>query len=303
MRRLPPLAAVRVFEAAARHENFTSAAEELGMSQAAVSYQVRALEEALGLPLFLRERGRVVLTETGSQLAGQVTAAFDTLDDAFGRIRDDDAATLRISAYTSFANRWLATRIGSFQLQHPDLAVRLDADNRLTDFARDDVDVAIRVGLGGAPGMHERFLMRVLYAPMASPAFIEEYGPFDTPERIAGSRLLNPDDRWWRRWFAEQGVTDPVIPPVGVRLDSQTAEGLAAIAGQGIAMLDPVFWEEELRDGRLIRLGDTIASRLSIWLVCPEHKRNLPRIKAFRDWIGDEVARHPIAGALLPPPA
>jgi LysR family glycine cleavage system transcriptional activator len=271
------------------------------MSQAAVSYQVKSLETALGLPLFLRERGRVTLADAGVQLAGQLTAAFDMLDDAFGRVRDDDAGTLRINAYTSFANRWLATRIGGFQLGHADLAVRLDADNRLTDFARDDVDIAIRIGLGGWPGLHQRFLMRVLYAPMASPGFIEEFGPLDTPAQIMASRLLNPGDRWWRRWFAEQGVTEPIIPPAGVRLDSQTAEGLAAIAGQGIAMLDPVFWDEELRDGRLVKLGDTIVSRLSIWLVCPEHKRNLPRIKAFRDWIAAEAMGHPVSEALVPP--
>lgn len=301
MRHLPPLSAIRVFEAAARHENFTSAGEELGMSQAAVSYQVKTLEETLGLPLFLRERGRVSLTDAGSQLSGQVSASFDMLDDAFGRVREDDAATLRLSAYTSFANRWLATRIGGFQLAHPDLAVRLDADNRLTDFARDNIDVTIRLGLGNWTGLHQQFLMRALYAPMASPSFIEAFGPLDTPAQIMESRLLNPDDRWWRRWFAEQGVTDPVIPPAGVRLDSQAAEGLAAVAGQGVAMLDPAFWDEELRDGRLIRLGDVIASRMSIWLTCPEHKRNLPRIKAFRDWIIAEASRHPIPEALKPP--
>lgn len=301
MRRLPPLAAVRVFEAAARHQNFTSAAEELGMSQAAVSYQIKALEAVLGLPLFVRERGRVTLSETGGQLSSQVTLAFDALDDSFARVRDDDAATLRISAYTSFANRWLVTRLGGFQLGHPDIAVRLDADNKLADFARDDIDVAIRMGLGHWPDVHRRFLMRPLHAPMASPAFIELYGPFDTPVAIRAARLVNPDDRWWGRWFAQMGVADAPPPAAGIRLDSQTAEGAAALSGQGVAMLDPSFWIDELRDGRLVQLGEFVAGALGIWLVCPEHKRNLPRIKAFRDWIAAEAEKHPLREALIEP--
>lgn len=302
MRRLPSLAAIRVFEAAARHQNFTSAAEELAMSQAAVSYQIKSLEAALGVPLFLRERGRVSVTDAGAQLAGQTTAAFDMLDDAFSRLRQDEAGTLTISAFTTFSNRWLAAHLGSFQLGRPDLAVRLHVDDGLTDFARDEIDVAIRAGAGGWPGLHAQFLMRTLYAPMASPAFVATHGPLETPRQIRQSRLLSPDDRWWGRWFAHAGIADEPAPPGGIRLDSQTIEGAAAVAGQGVAILNPVFWEDELRDGRLVQLGEALYGRSNLWIVCPEHKRNLPKVKAFRDWIVEEVCTHPLREAICEPP-
>src|SRR3954468_4373275 len=125
MRRLPPLAAVRVFEAAARHENFTAAANELGMTQAAVSYQVKLLEERLRAPLFRRGKRRVVLTDAGRKAAPQITRAFDAMDAAFGAIRADDAAVLTVSTSNTFANTWLAWRLGRFQLKHPGTGGRL----------------------------------------------------------------------------------------------------------------------------------------------------------------------------------
>jgi LysR family glycine cleavage system transcriptional activator len=302
MRHLPSLAAIRVFEAAARHQNFTSAALELGMSQAAVSYQIKSLEAALGVPLFVRERGRVSLVETSAMLAAQVTAAFDLLDDAFARAREDEESTLKVSGFTSFSNHWLATRLGSFQLGQTDLAVKLDVDDSLADFVRDDIDVAIRIGMGDWPNLHTQFLMRVCYAPMASPAFIAEHGPFDTSKQILDSRLLSPEDRWWGRWFASAGISDLPAAQPGIRLDSQTIEGNAAIAGQGIAILNPVFWPEELRDNRLVQLGDVLYGNSSLWVVCPEHKRNLTKVKAFRDWIISEAEKDPMKEIIRRPP-
>src|SRR5690349_9093124 len=123
MHRLPPLSAVRVFESAARHENFTQAAAELGMTQAAVSYQIRLLEERLGVSLFARVKGRVTLTEAGRRIAPMVADAFETLEGAFGGLLADDSGLLSISAAQSLATMWLAPRLGSFQVKHPDLAV------------------------------------------------------------------------------------------------------------------------------------------------------------------------------------
>lgn len=274
------------------------------MTQAAVSYQVKALEDRLGLALFRRERGRVALSDAGAQLAPKVAAAFDTLDDAFGRLRAELETTLTVSSFTSFSMRWLAARLGNFQIARPKLAVRLHVDDALTDFVSEDIDVAVRGGRGTWPGLHSQFLMRAPFAPMASPAFIEAHGPFDTPEQIRAARLLSPDDIWWDRWFAEAGLEEPPGPPTpGIRYDSQTIEGNAAIAGQGIAMLNPVFWQDELRDGRLIELGRTLLGRLSLWVVCPEHKRNLPKVKAFRDWIVAETEADPLAALIRQPPA
>src|SRR5690349_14986822 len=139
--RLPPLAAVRVFEAAARHENFTKAAAELGMTQAAVSYQIRSLEERVDTPLFRREKRRVMLTEQGRRLAGEVGRAFDTMDGAFASLRAEDEAALTITSSYTFANTWLAWRLGAFQMANPEMAVRMLTDDALVDFASEEVDI------------------------------------------------------------------------------------------------------------------------------------------------------------------
>ncbi|HMI20068.1 MAG TPA: LysR family transcriptional regulator [Sphingomonas sp.] len=146
MRQLPPLAAVRVFEAAARHMNFTAAAAELGMTQAAVSYQVKLLEERLGVALFRRDGRGVQLTPAGERAAPQVARGFDALDAAFARLRSENESTMVVSTTQTFANTWLAWRLGGFQMANPGMAVRLLAEDKLTDFARDEVDVVVRAG-------------------------------------------------------------------------------------------------------------------------------------------------------------
>ena len=176
MRRIPPLSAVRVFEAAARHENFTSAAAELGMTQAAVSYQVKLLEERLGVPLFRREKKRVVLTEAARRIAPQVGRAFDALDSAFATIRAEDEGLLTVSTSNTFANTWLAWRLGSFQMAHPDMAVRLLTSDALSDFATDDVDIAIRAGRGPWPDLSQDLLLPIDFTPMCSPGFLRRHG-------------------------------------------------------------------------------------------------------------------------------
>lgn len=238
MRQIPPLSAVRVFEAAARHENFTSAAAELGMTQAAVSYQIKLLEERLGVALFRREKKRVVLTDAGRRAIPQVTAAFDALDAAFAGIRAEDEALLTISATNTFANTWLAWRLGGFQLRHPEMAVRLETSDLLTDFAAHDVDVAIRAGRGGWDGLSEDLLLKVDFTPMCSPAFLRRHGGSIRPDDLLHLPLISPHDAWWGAWLREAGVEVADGPPrPGMRLDSQAHEGNAAMAGQGVAML------------------------------------------------------------------
>ncbi len=292
MRRLPPLAAVRVFEAAARHENFTAAANELGMTQAAVSYQVKLLEERLGAPLFRREKRRVVLTDAGRKAAPQITGAFDAIDAAFGAIRADDEAVLTVSTSNTFANTWLAWRLGSFQMNHPEMAVRLLTSDALADFVSDDVDVAIRAGLGGWEELHEELLVRIDFTPMCSPGFLRRHGPF-TPEDMLRVPQISPHDPWWPFWLREAGVEVPDGPPrVGVRLDSQAHEGHAAMAGQGMAMLTPFFWRNDLADGRLVRPFDQVSTRgYAYWLCYPEARRGVAKIRRFREWLLAELAR------------
>ena len=293
MRRIPPLSAVRVFEAAARHENFTAAAAEPGMTQAAVSYQVKLLEERLGVPLFRREKKRVLLTEAARRIAPQVGRAFDALDSAFATIRAEDEGLLTVSTSNTFANTWLAWRLGSFQMAHPDMAVRLLTSDMLADFTTDDVDIAIRAGRGSWPDLSQDLLLPIDFTPMCSPGFQRRHGPVFEPADLLRLPLISPHDSWWSHWLREAGVDAPDrMPRRGVRLDSQAHEGHAAMAGQGMAMLTPFFWRNDLAEGRLMRPFDQVSTRgYAYWLVCPEARRGVPKIKRFREWLFAELAR------------
>ncbi|TRW17998.1 LysR substrate-binding domain-containing protein [Glacieibacterium frigidum] len=291
MRRLPPLAAVRVFEAAARHGNFITAAAELGMTQAAVSYQIRMLEERLGVRLFDRERGRVVATPAARRAAGLVSTAFDGIADAFASVRADDDAVLRISCANTFAIKWLAPHIGAFQLRHPDLAVRIDANDAVVDFARDDADVGVRAGATLAPGLHGDALFDVRFTPMASPEFLAAH-PLADPADLQTVPRLTPEDDWWPLWLACAGVEAAVPVTGGLRLDSQVVEANAAMAGAGVALLNPELWRRELDEGRLFAPFAQVATNgWRFWLVCAAARRNVPKIRAFREWLLGELGR------------
>ena len=199
MRRLPPLAAIRAFEAAARTENFTAAAAELGMTQAAVSYQVKSLEERLGAPLFVRERGRARLTPLGARLLPSLSSAFDSIEAAFASHREEDETLLSITTTHTFANTWLAWRLGAFQMEHPDLAVRMTTSNEMCDLRAGDADVAVRAGRGGWEGMEEERLFESAFTPMTSPECLaeverklgRELAPTDLPDLQRSIRATN----------------------------------------------------------------------------------------------------------------
>lgn len=290
MRKLPPLAAVRVFEAAARHGNFTTAAAELGMTQAAVSYQVRLLEERVGQKLFVRDRGRVSLSDAGRRLAPAVTGGLDAIAGAFATLRADNDAVLTISSASTFASNWLAPRLGAFQLSQPDLAVRLDASNVVVDFARDDVDVAIRISAVTPPDLAADWLFDNEITPMASPDFVARHG-IAVPEDLLVAPRLTPGDDWWRVWFESAGVTPPGEAPPGMRFDTQIIEGAAALAGHGAALLTPRMWRRDLADGRLVAPFDlTVRTGTASRLVYPQARGNVAKIRAFRRWLLAEVA-------------
>lgn len=307
MRKLPPLTAIRVFEAAARHENFTAAASELGMTQAAVSYQVKALEDRLGAPLFIRDRGRVRLTALGARLLPALSQAFDSIETAFALHREEDESLLTITTTYTFANTWLAWRLGAFQMLHPDLAVRLATSNKRVDLNSGDADLAIRAGTGDWPGLEAVKLFDIDFTPMASSECISaEEGkigrklePSDMPEM----RLIDSGDQWWQQWFGDNGVTtgDLALKRPGVRLDSQATEGHAAMAGQGFALLTPFLWLEDVASGRLIMpFPGRLSNRgWSYWTVYPPERRMVPKIKRFREWLTAEVkhSRQAAAGA------
>ena len=292
MRRIPPLSAVRVFEAASRHMNFTAAANELGMTQAAVSYQVKLLEEKLGIALFRRDGRGVQLTPAGERIQPQLERAFDALDGAFARLRAESDSTMTVSTTQTFANTWLAWKVGGFQMQNPGMAVRLIALDTITDFARDEVDVAIRAGRGGWPGLAQHLLFQVYFTPMCSPDFLKRHGGRIEPRDILNLPMISPNDVWWPHWLREAGVeVDENEVRPGIRLDVQAHEGHAAMAGQGVAMLTPFLWRNDIAEGRLVRLSDQLSTRgFGYWLVYPEERRSVPKIKRFREWLLQDIS-------------
>jgi LysR family glycine cleavage system transcriptional activator len=288
---LPPLAAIRVFEAAARHLSFTAAAAELGMTQAAVSYQIKVLEERAGTPLFLRRPRQVVLTEAGQKLAPAVTQAFGLIGEAYAAVRGGADGVLNVSTLLTFAANWLAQHLGLFQLAHPALAVRVDTSNRIVDFAREDIDIAIRSGGGNWPGMETHMLFRADFTPVLSPKLAAGIGGVKEPTDLLKLPILDPGDIWWKQWFEAAGVkVDDLAERPGTSMGAQAYEANAAIAGQGVAIVTRALFKVELADGRLIQPFDIVGDDgHAYWLVYPTGRRNVPKIRVFRDWILAEV--------------
>ncbi|MCW3849598.1 LysR substrate-binding domain-containing protein [Sphingomonas sp. LB-2] len=227
----------------------------------------------------------------GRRIAPQVTAAFDTLGDAFAAVRAENESILTITAPRTFATNWLAARLGSFQLARPDLAVRLDVSDTMTDFATGEFDLGIRGISKPSPDLVSHFLMRMPVLPLANPAFLANYPPVTRPEDLLALPRLSPADDWWDLWFetAMEGAYEPRERPA-VRFDSQVLDGNAAIAGHGVAILSPPMWLPAIAAGQLVPLGDHVAHyRNAFWLVYPENKRNLAKVRAFREWLFDDV--------------
>lgn len=262
------------------------------MTQAAVSYQIKVLEERVGAPLFLRRPRQVTLTGVGHRLALASTAALDTIAEAFGNTREAADGKLSISTTPTLATNWLAPRLGSFQLANPSIAVRLDTSPRFVDFAREEFDVAIRVGDGKWPGLAAHLLLPATFTPMLSPQLADSIGGVNEPADLLRLPILTPTDPWWAHWLQAAGLSPQALKgrPQN-ELGSQANEARAAMAGQGVAILTPFFFTGELASGRLVQPFDLVwQDKASFWLVYPQSRRNTPRIAAFRSWILAEAA-------------
>lgn len=302
--RLPPLNTLRVFDAVVRHMSFTRAAAELGMTQAAVSYQIKLLEERVGAPLLHRLTRKLALTDAGRRLAPVVEDVFVQLRAAFGSLSSRNDGILAITSITTFTSNWLVPRIGKFQMAWPEIAVRLDTDARLVDFARSEFDLGIRggrVARGMWPGLASDLLISVDLMPFCTPELLAEYGPVTSPADVVKMPLIgefNPDSPYpagteadWRSWFLAAGSPDIEIPPLKSRFATQQLEAAAALAGQGVALLTPVFFRPEIDAGRLVPVSPVRVKDVeSYYLVCLASRREVPKIKAFRDWIQQELA-------------
>jgi LysR family glycine cleavage system transcriptional activator len=291
-RPLPPIASLRAFEAAVRHMNFTRAAEELAITQAAVSYQIRILEERLGTTLFIREPRRLLLTETGAELAIPLRDAFDRLRATFESFHEEARSVLALSISETFAANWLVPRLGSFQMENPSIAVRLESSNALVDFSREKFDAGVRSGRGEWAGVAAHRLFRLMFTPVCTPSLLKRLGPLKDPRDLLDLPLISPADPAWRIWFAAAGVPDAKLCPVdGPNFGVQHLEGKAALADQGVAMVSPNFFTPELNSGRLVRLFDVTAdSGEAYWFAYPRQLANTTKLRAFRAWIIAQAA-------------
>ena len=291
-RRLPPLNALRAFEAAARHLSFTRAAEELHVTQAAVSHQIKGLEEWLGMPLFRRLNRALMLTEAGQTYLPAVRDALDTLAQATDRLfRRDSAGALTISTMPSFAAKWLVMRLGRFQARHPELEVRLHATPQLADFAQQDVDVAIRFGSGRWPGLRSERLMTEDIFPVCSPALLRGGLPLARPEDLRRHTLLHDDYMiTWAIWAEAAGLTGIDLHR-GPRFNDSALILQAAMEGAGVALARGVLVADDVAAGRLVRLFDIhLPGDYAYYVAAPPPYFSRPKVRAFRDWLFEEAA-------------
>lgn len=298
MSRLPNFSALRAFEAAARHGNFSRAAEELHLTHGAISHQVRKLEAELGILLFVRNGRQVTVTPQGQQFALVLGKSFAEIATAAQALRPAGASTrLTITSIPSFAARWLAPRLGHFIERHPGIEVLLQTSGILQDLAAEGIDVGIRFGRGHYPGLLVLPLMGDVYYPVCSPHYRGGQLPA-TPGDLAHATLLRSLEPW-RPWLAAAG--SPLAEPAGgVLYEDLSMLIRSAIDGDGVALVRHAIVLQELAQGRLVRLFETFApSADSYYLVSPPTVADRPAVRAFRAWLGEEVAAFQVRHALL----
>jgi len=291
--RLPPLTAIRYFEAAARHLSFTKAALELHVTHSAISHQIKALEEWLGVPLFRRMNRTIVLTEAGQAYMRPVREAFDRLAEASRVLRArEQAGSLTVSVLPSFAAKTLLPRLGSFRRLQPDIDVRISASEKLVDFAREDVDIAIRTGRGNWPGLRIDRLLRENLFPVCSPKLLEGPIPLREPADLLQHTLMHDND-WpedmWVRWLRMAGVTvERLKPALSFNYSSLMLQ--AAIDGLGVALGQEALLQDDIANGRLIKPFDIdMPGEYGYYVVSPEATADRPKVRAFREWLLSEV--------------
>ncbi len=290
-RRLPPLNGLKAFEAAARSESFTRAAEELNVTQGAVSHQVKALEDTLGLKLFHRERQRLILTEAGRDYLAVVRDALDRIAVGTERLlQRQEGGVLTVSTSPDFAAKWLVNRLSHFAEQHPDVNLRVSATTHYVDFAGEDVDVAIRHGDGNWPGLHVERLYSERLFPVCSPKLVAGRNRITKAADLLKFPLLRLEDaKNWTRLFEAAGLKATVGP--GPVLNRASILIDAAIDGQGIALARTALAARDLIDGRLVRPIDvSLRMAKTYWIVCPKAASNVPKIVTFRNWVLAEAA-------------
>jgi LysR family glycine cleavage system transcriptional activator len=305
-RRFPPLNALRAFETAARHLNFSRAAEELSVTPGAISQQIQNLEDYVGASLFRRTPRGLLLTDAAQTALPALREAFDRLAEAAALLTAAvDGRRLAVTAAPSFAAKWLVPRLGRFEAAHPQVDVWLSADMDLVDFGAGEIDLAIRYGAGPYPGLEAIRLMRETVVPVMSPELMAA-NPLNSPADLARHTLLHdgspdadascPD---WQMWLAARGVKG-VDGARGPRFNQSSLVIEAAVGGRGVALAKRTLARDDLDAGRLVApIHITTSVDFAYYVVHPKAKGRLPQVKAFIAWITAEAAAHDAALAIM----
>ena len=298
-RRLPPLNALRAFEAAARHMNFSRAADELSVTPGAVSQQIQNLEDYIGAPLFKRTPKGLLLTDAAQTALPALREAFDRLAEAASLLTAaEEGRRLTVTAAPSFAAKWLVPRLGRFEAAHPEIDVWLSAGLELADFTTGEIDVAIRYGGGRYPGLEVTRLLGEAVAPVVSPRLMAE-APLDELTDLAGHILLHDgspdaDDSCpdWAMWLAARGVKG-VDGARGPRFNQSSLVIEAAVSGRGVALAKRTLAQDDLDAHRLVQpFNIETAVDFAYYIVHPKAKGRLAQVKAFVTWLQQEAEAH-----------
>ena len=288
---------IRVFEAAARLSNFAEAAAELNVTPAAVSQQIKKIENRLGVQLFERTGRSIKLTKFGYRLHSGVSDALTGLDEAVGRAKDRSFSNhISISTAGAFAARWLVPRLDHWRAANPDVDIRVSTSGQLVDFERDQIDLAIRIGDGQYPGLFSEILLPETIVPLCHPNLLDGDHPLNTPEDLVHHTLIhfkpvvgdiNTD---WGDWLATAGV-EGVDHTRGLFFNDHFVAVNAAMTGQGVLLSPRTFIADDLRRKMLVvPFGDKIPQKLGWHIVMPQSNLEQPNIAGFREWLISESA-------------
>ena len=294
-RRIPPVNALRIFDAVARHQNLTKAAKELNITQSAVSRQVALLEDYLDTPLFVRNRTGVGFTETGREYAKNIVEAFQLIATSSESVfHKREGLILRLRTYTTFAMLWLIPRMVQFNHDHPDIEILLNLSNMEANFEQDNIDLAIQFGNGKWPNISAEMLFPDVLEPVCSPVFLQQHmNKKDTPEQLLEHRLLVSQFRRsdWDDWLDSAGMNEFSKNSERLVLNNSVLVHQAAISGLGLAIGQTALLKTELESRRLIRpFNKPLQRQLGYYLLGPKRDKHLLQADIFRKWILETAA-------------
>ena len=288
-RRLPPLNSLKSFEAAGRLLSFTRAANELNVTQAAVSHQIKVIEDFLGLSLFIRYPRKLALTEQGRILLPEVIEAFDKISNAIGSISQEPSSKMiSVRLAPSFAAKWLSPRLKYFWLQHPEIDLCLYHAHPAVEFDREQIDIAVTYGKGDWPGVVADPILSLDFYPVCTPAFMSNDRPLSNIDNLRYYSLLHDANyECWSDWLKLAGLHE-INANKGTIIDDTNVLIQAAVDGQGVALGSSTFVQDLLDSGRLIKPFDiTLENEFAYYVVCPEAHLKDPSVQAFKDWLLD----------------